>query len=129
MAHDLAGHGIRVSIIEPGVTRTAILGKNSDAPQDSAYGGVYGRMFDMYASGIVADVKAEVVAETIQEAIEAPPGQLRWACAWGADQMRNGRPFTDEQLIELGELAADGPAWREKFHELYGLDLISAGMD
>ena len=32
MAHDLAAHGVRVSIIEPGGTRTAILGKNSDFP-------------------------------------------------------------------------------------------------
>ena len=129
MAHDLAAHGIRVSIIEPGVTRTAILGKNPDFPEGSAYNGTYGRMFDVYASGIVANVRAEAVAETIQQAIEAPVGQLRWPVAWGAEQMWQGRPFTDAELVELGELANDGPAWRQRFTELYGLDLVSAGLD
>ncbi len=129
MAHDLAAHGIRVSIIEPGVTRTAILGKNPDFPEGSAYNGAYGRMFDVYATGIVANIRAEAVAETIQQAIEAPVGQLRWPVAWGAEQMWQGRPFTDAELHELGELAADGPAWRARFAELYGLDLVSAGLD
>ena len=129
MAHDLAAHGIRVSIIEPGVTRTAILGKNPDFPEGSAYNGTYGRMFDVYATGIVANIRAEAVAETIQQAIEAPVGQLRWPVAWGAEQMWQGRPFTDAELAGLGELANDGPAWRQRFAELYGLDLVSAGLD
>lgn len=129
MAHDLAIHGIRVSIVEPGVTRTAILGKNPDFPQGSAYNGAYGRMFDVYATGIVANSRAEAVAETIQAAIESDGSQLRWPVAWGAEQMWQGRPFTDAELVELGKLADDGPAWRQRFAELYGLDLVSAGLD
>ena len=101
MAHDLAAHGIRVSIIEPGVTRTAILGKNSDAPPDTAYGGVYARMFDMYASGIVANVRAEVVAETIHQAIEAPPGQLRWSSA-----TTSARTFATMPLVYMSNMRA-----------------------
>jgi NAD(P)-dependent dehydrogenase (short-subunit alcohol dehydrogenase family) len=129
MAHDLAGHGIRVSIVEPGVTRTAILGKNSDMPPESAYQEVYGRMFDMYASGIAANVRPERVAETIEAALDAEPGQLRWGVAWGADEMKDGRPFSDQELTELGALVGDGPAWRQRFAELFGVELISAGLD
>ncbi len=129
MAHDLAAHGIRVSIIEPGVTRTAILGKNPDAPDGAAYSDTYGRMFDIYATGIVANARAESVAETIEAALDAEPGQLRWAVAWGAAEMTGGRPFSDLELTELGALVGDAPAWRKRFEELFGLELISAGMD
>lgn len=129
MAHDLAAHDIRVSIVEPGVTRTAILGKNSETPPDSAYIETYARMYDMYASGIAANVRAETVAETVEQALVAEPGQLRWSVAWGAEQMTSGRPFTDAELTELGALVGDGPAWRQRFSELFGVGLMSAGMD
>lgn len=129
MAHDLAAHGIRVSIVEPGVTRTAILGKNPDAPSDSAYGAAYARMFDIYATGIMAAIRADAVAQTVEDALEAPPGRLRWVVAWGAEQMADGRPGTDLAWTRLGELVGDGPAWREHFGDLFGLDIISSGQD
>lgn len=129
MAHDLARHGVRVSIIEPGVTRTAILGKNTEWPSDTAYSDTYGRMFDIYATGILANVRAETVAETVAEALAAEPGQLRWSVAWGADAMAGGRPGSDAAWTELGETVADGPAWRERFGDVFGLDIISSGSD
>jgi NADP-dependent 3-hydroxy acid dehydrogenase YdfG len=129
MAHDLASHGVRVSIVEPGVTRTAILGKNTDTPPDTAYTAVYSRMFDMYATGIAANVRAEAVAETVGQALDAEPGQLRWSAAWGAEEMSGGRSFTDAELTELGALVDDGPAWRQRFSELFGVELISADLD
>ena len=91
LAHDLSTHGIRVSIIEPGVTRTAILGKNSDFPDNPAYRDTYERMFDMYAAGIAANIRPEAVADTVLECISAPTHQLRWPVAWGAAQMTNAR--------------------------------------
>lgn len=132
MAHDLAVHGIRVSIVEPGVTRTAILGKNPDWPTPTEYADTYGRMFDIYATGIMANVRAETVAQTIQDCIDAPSGQLRWPVAWGADELvaaRMGGGVTDEEWIELGALADDPVAWRERFEQLFGLPLISATGD
>ncbi|MFV2039909.1 MAG: SDR family oxidoreductase, partial [Acidimicrobiales bacterium] len=107
MAHDLARFGIRVSLVEPGVTRTAILPKNPDAPPNPAYADTYARMFDMYASGIVANVRAEVVAQTIQDCIDAPPGQMRWPVAWGGGEMAGARirgEITGSQWVELGTL-------------------------
>ena len=42
LAHDLSSFGVRVSIIEPGVTRTAILGKNNTVPQNDDFENIYG---------------------------------------------------------------------------------------
>ena len=126
MAHNLAPFGIRVSIIEPGVTRTAILAKNSDMPDGTAYTDAYARMFDMYASGIAANVRPEAVAETIQQCLEAPPGQMRWPVAWGAAGMNSGRQtgrISDTDWVGLGELAPDAPAWCTRFGELFGVDV------
>lgn len=128
LAHDLAHFGIRVKVVEPGVTRTAILAKNVETPPDSAYTDVYARMLDMYATGIVANVRAEVVAQTIADAIADDSGRLRWACAWGAEALAPGREnvVADAAWVELGSLVADGAAWREKFAELFGAEIIDA---
>lgn len=130
MAMELAPFGVKVRIVEPGVTLTAILAKNDDFPQTD-YLPAYYRMFDMYAAGINAGFTAGGVADTVLEAIESTGNQLHWPCAWGGEEMGNARArITDDDLIELGELAEDGPAWREKFGELMGLDLgPGAGLD
>ena len=124
LAHDLAAHGVRVSIIEPGVTRTAILGKNSDFPDNPAYRDTYQRMFDMYAAGIAANIRPEAVAETILECLSTSTHQLRWPVAWGADQMTNARfdgTVTDEEWVMLGKVVGDSDSWVEEFTRLFNL--------
>ncbi len=124
LAHDLSTHGIRVSIIEPGVTRTAILGKNSDFPDNPAYRDTYERMFDMYAAGIAANIRPEAVAGTVLECISAATHQLRWPVAWGADQMTNARfdgTVSDEEWVSLGKLVDDSDAWVEEFTRIFNL--------
>ena len=52
LAQELAPFGIRVVIIEPGVTKSAIFAKNIDAPnQSGAYDAQYRRMFQFYTTG------------------------------------------------------------------------------
>ena len=124
LAHDLAAHGVRVSIIEPGVTRTAILGKNSDFPDNPAYRDTYQRMFDMYAAGIAANIRPEAVAETILECLSSSTHQLRWPVAWGADQMTNARfdgTVSDEEWVMLGKVVGDSTSWVEEFTRLFNL--------
>ena len=124
LAHDLASFGIRVSIIEPGVTRTAILGKNSEVPDNPTYANTYKRMLDMYAAGIEANVRPEAVAETILECINAPAGQLRWPVAWGASDMVNARndgTVSDSDWVDLGRQVGSQDDWNQRFKQLFNL--------
>ena len=124
LAHDLSSFGIRVSIIEPGVTRTAILGKNNTVPDNPDYEDVYGRMLDMYLEGIEANVRPEAVSETILECLEAQRKQLRWPVAWGADTMVNARhdgSVPDEDWIRIGSLVNDREEWINSFKQAFKL--------
>ena len=71
LAQELISFGIRVHIVEPGVTRTAILPKNEGNPVPTAYQDHYDRMFQFYTAGIQASVQAETFAETIYEALSS----------------------------------------------------------
>tara|TARA_Y100000741_G_scaffold185307_1_gene140806 strand:- start:33 stop:911 length:879 start_codon:yes stop_codon:yes gene_type:complete len=124
LAHDLATFGIRVSLIEPGVTRTAILGKNSETPKNPIYADTYQRMMDMYAAGIAANVRPEVVAETILECLNSSEGQFRWPVAWGASEMvnaRNNGSVSDSDWVQLGKQVSSQDDWVRSFKSLFNL--------
>jgi NAD(P)-dependent dehydrogenase (short-subunit alcohol dehydrogenase family) len=70
LAFELAPFGIRVIVIEPGVTKSAIFSKNIDAPNATgSYDTHYRRMFDFYAAGIARPADPFVVAAVVHEAI------------------------------------------------------------
>ncbi len=124
LAHDLSSFGIRVSIIEPGVTRTAILGKNNTVPDNPEFNDVYARMLDMYIEGIEANVRPEEVSETILACLETPNGQLRWPVAWGAKSMVNARhdgSVSDEDWVEIGSLVSSRQEWLSAFKQAFNL--------
>jgi NAD(P)-dependent dehydrogenase (short-subunit alcohol dehydrogenase family) len=124
LAQELAPFGVKVSIIEPGVTRTAILPKNEGHPTPTAYADAYNRMFEFYAAGIAANVGADVVADTIYEALTTDEHRLRWTCAWGGDEIAAGRrAMSDEAWVELGIAATDPAAYHERFKAGFGLDI------
>ena len=124
LAHDLSSFGVRVSIIEPGVTRTAILGKNNTVPDNDDFKEVYARMLDMYMEGIEANVKPEEVSETILSCLETPNGQLRWPVAWGAETMVSARhdgSVSDTEWTEIGSLVNDHEKWISSFKQAFNL--------
>ena len=124
LAHDLSSFGVRVSIIEPGVTRTAILGKNNTVPDNDDFKEVYARMLDMYMEGIEANVRPEEVSETILSCLETPNGQLRWPVAWGAETMVNARhdgSVSDTEWTEIGSLVNDREKWVSSFKQAFNL--------
>ena len=124
LAHDLSSFGLRVSIIEPGVTRTAILGKNNTVPQNADFENIYARMLDMYMQGIEANIRPEAVSETILQCLESSSHQLRWPVAWGAETMVNARhdgSVSDEEWVEIGSLVNNREEWINSFRQAFNL--------
>ena len=124
LAHDLSSFGVRVSIIEPGVTRTAILGKNNTVPQNDDFENIYARMLDMYMQGIEANIRPEAVSETILLCLESSSHQLRWPVAWGAETMVNARhdgSVSDEEWVEIGSLVNNREEWVNSFRQAFNL--------
>ena len=124
LAHDLSSFGVRVSIIEPGVTRTAILGKNNTVPQNDDFENIYARMLDMYMQGIEANIRPEAVSETILQCLESSSKKLRWPVAWGAETMVNARhdgSVSDEEWIKIGSLVNNREEWVRSFRQAFNL--------
>ena len=124
LAHELAPFGIRVVIIEPGVIKTAIMAKNADAPNATgAYDRHYQRLMDFYMCGLTDPVHPSIVAETIYESVTTDEPKLRWTCGWGADELTAALETVPvEDWIALGAVEDDAE-YRQKFTELFGLDL------
>lgn len=124
LAQELIGFGIRVYLIEPGVTRTAILPKNEGNPLPTAYQEHYNRMFDFYAAGIAASVQADDVAETIARALASPDYKLRHVCGWGGTEIAQGRAMmTDEEWVELGASVSSKYNYAKNFNHFFNLDI------
>jgi len=128
LAQELAPYGIRVVIVEPGVTKSAIFAKNIDTPSvTGAYDAAYRRMFQMYAAGIAHATDPFEVARVIDEAITADEPRLRYSVSWGGPEMIDGRErMTDEEWVALGEFsddAAGDEAYYAAFRERFGLDI------
>jgi NAD(P)-dependent dehydrogenase (short-subunit alcohol dehydrogenase family) len=124
LAQELAPFGIRVVIVEPGVTKSAIFAKNIDAPNTTgAYDAHYRRMFQFYAAGIAAATDPFEVAAVIHHAITTPDPQLRYAVSWGGRELVEGRAgIADSDWVALGAIPDDAGYYR-RFAELFGLDI------
>ena len=69
LAHELAPFGIRVAIIEPGVTKSAIFAKNTDFGGDRDYEPHWRRMFQFYAAGLANASDPFDVATIVYDAV------------------------------------------------------------
>jgi NAD(P)-dependent dehydrogenase (short-subunit alcohol dehydrogenase family) len=121
LAQELAPFGIRVAIVEPGVTKSAIFAKNIDAPnQTGAYDAQYRRMFQFYAAGIAQATDPVEVAKVIEHALTTDRPKLRYAVSWGGQELIDGRTtMTDEEWVELGDHEHDSDYYDEferRFH-------------
>ncbi len=122
LAQELAPYGIRVAIVEPGVTKSAIFAKNIDAPnQTGAYDAAYRRMFQMYAAGLAHATDPFEVGKVVHHAITTDQPQLRYAVSWGAKEMIDGRAaMTDQQWVALGNIEDDDDYYHA-FADRFGL--------
>ena len=124
LAHEVAPFGIRVAIVEPGITRSSIFSKNIDAPnQSGAYDAHYRRLFAFYAAGITNATPAEEAAATILEAAATSSPRLRWHCSWGAGELVDARAaMTDEEWVSFGR-HLDDEAYYNEFVARFNLDI------
>ena len=124
LAQEVAPHGVRVAIVEPGVTKSAIFAKNIDAPnQTGAYDRPYARMFQFYARGIAEATDPVEVGALVHEAITTASPKLRYAVSWASKAMIDGRHgMTDEEWVALGA-HADDAAYYDAFDQRFGVDI------
>lgn len=123
LAQELAPWDIRVRMIEPGVTRTALLAKHTDLHEDSDYADAYRRMFAFYMAGIEAGVGADEVATVIAEAIDDQTDRLRYVCAYGGEELGAGRDgVSDADWVALGAAGSD-EEYFQRFEDAFGLDI------
>jgi NAD(P)-dependent dehydrogenase (short-subunit alcohol dehydrogenase family) len=124
LAQELAPFGIRVVIVEPGVTKSAIFAKNVDAPNSTgAYEAHYRRMFQFYATGMANATDPFEVAEVIHTAITTEEHRLRWPVSWGGAELAELHDrIDDSDWIALGAIEED-EEYYQRFHDMFGLDL------
>ena len=127
LAQEVAPFGIRVAIIEPGVTKSAIFAKNIDAPNDSgAYDVQYRRMFQFYAAGMANATDPFEVGRVIEHAITTDQPQLRYPVSWGGPELAAAHDrVADADWLELGTLSDDADYTR-RFGEVFGVDITTA---
>ena len=124
LAQELAPFGIRVVIIEPGVTKSSIFAKNIDAPNSTgAYDAAYRRMFQFYAAGMAGATDAVEVGRVIEHAIATDEPHLRYPVSWGGHEMTSMHDrVSDDDWIALGA-TDDDDEYVTRFHAIFGIDL------
>ncbi len=126
LAQELAPFGIRVVIVEPGVTKSAIFAKNIDVPnQSGAYDAAYRRMFQFYAAGIANATDPFEVGALIHHAVTTDSPQLRYSVSWGGKELVDGRAaMSDHEWVALGAWTDDDDdGYYDDFKTKFGLEL------
>ncbi len=124
LAQELAPFGIRVVIVEPGVTKSAIFAKNIDAPnQSGAYDAAYRRLFQFYAAGMHSATDPMEVAAVIHHAVTTDAPQLRYTVSWGSTEMITARAaLSDTDWVALGAHESDDEYY-DDFRDKFGVEL------
>lgn len=124
LAQELAPFGIRVAIVEPGVTKSAIFAKNIDAPNSSdAYEAHYRRMFQFYGAGMASATDPFEVGRVIEHAITTDTPRLRYAVSWGGEEMAALHDRIDDaDWLELGAIEDDAD-YITRFNEIFDIDI------
>jgi NAD(P)-dependent dehydrogenase (short-subunit alcohol dehydrogenase family) len=124
LAQEVSPFGIRVAIIEPGITKSAIFAKNTGHPEGSgAYASAYRRMFQFYAKGIGAATDPMEVGELVHHAITTDQPKLRYEVSWAGPEMIRGRmTMGDNAWIALGNHERDEDYYAA-FAQAFGVDI------
>ena len=131
LAQEVAGFGIRVSMIEAGSIRTNIVSNTiprvgeTEVSLDPAYAELRRRTGRFYDHGWQEASPAREVSKTVLEAIRDPSPRLRYICGWGAERLIAARArMSDEEWLELGRADSD-EVYFERFRSLFDIDISS----
>ncbi len=126
LAQEVARFGIRVAIIEPGLTKSAILAKNTDSTEaGSDYEPHLRRMFRFYAAGYIYASDPFEVAHIVHHAIHTDTPTLRYVVSWGGRETISGRSkITDEEWVALGAIEDDDDYYRA-YSDTFGIDITA----
>jgi NAD(P)-dependent dehydrogenase (short-subunit alcohol dehydrogenase family) len=124
LALELAPFGIRVAIVEPGITKSSIFGKNIDLPDTTgAYAPAYERMMQLYAAGRIHATDAIEVAKVVRHAIESDDPTLRYPVSWGSQEIIAGRErLSDADWLALGRTETLND-YMAAFNVAFGVDI------
>jgi NAD(P)-dependent dehydrogenase (short-subunit alcohol dehydrogenase family) len=124
LALEVAAFGVRVVVVEPGITKSAIFAKNVDVPHATGAYDAHNRwMLQMYATGIPLATDPMEVAEVVYEAVTTDKPKFRYTVSWGGDEIVNGRGrMTDEEWVAMGDTIDDDEYYR-RFESAFGLSI------
>jgi len=126
LAQELAPFGVRVAIIEPGITKSAIFAKNVEGTEPgSPYEPHLRRMFRFYQAALAHATDADEVGKVVHEAIVTDAPRLRYTVSWGGDEIVAGRAeISDEDWVALGAIVDDDEYYRA-FSDAFGVDITN----
>ena len=120
LAQEVKTLGVRVAIVQPGITNTDMAKSISRAPDTSLY--PHGRRIaGLFTASLETPTGPEVAGELIREIIEGDSWQLRYPVGPDAEPFLSWRAgMTDEEWVDWG--AADDDAWYKSVEHDFGLD-------
>ena len=123
LAQELAGFGIRVAVVEPGVIATPIFQKAPPNPPATRYPH-RARLQAFFRASLAAPAAPSVVGDLIRDIIESGPGPLRYPAGPDAEPLLAWRESqSDREWMALGAL--DDEEWAASLEAALGLDVKS----
>jgi NAD(P)-dependent dehydrogenase (short-subunit alcohol dehydrogenase family) len=111
---EVAGFGVRVSIVEPGLFKTNIEGRAQDrtgelaAQPDSPYRRAYERSAQALEAAERFSPPPDVVAATIVSAVESPVPLTRYLVGADALALASAQPFLPREFIDAASQLLSG---------------------
>jgi NAD(P)-dependent dehydrogenase (short-subunit alcohol dehydrogenase family) len=113
LAGEVAGFGVRVVLIEPGVVITPIFGKVTEMPS-GPYAAHGMRLITLLLGQFRNGTTPAQTAEVILESITTAEGRLRWVVGPDAEVLEQALlDTTAEQRIAMAAIADDDAYWAE----------------
>lgn len=126
LAHEMAGFGVRVVNVEPGVIMTNIFENSAEATRydkTSPYQPIMRRSGKIFAAGFKRAVPPEVVAQAILESVTTEDYRLRWPVGPDAEGFYSARQsMRSEDWVEMGNNLSD-TEYNERFKAMFSIEL------